>query len=344
MKPGRIFEHQATAWRAGCAFGAMITLLAMSQALAGSASTGRLAAGRVVRIEKVMAREVIVPAGSFAMGVDDNIAGYARDQCLLAFPSQRVQTIAGRVVDFCGDYFTDLTRTLVRSVYVDAFAIDRDEVTVADYRACVAAGGCALDPLVGGDERYVRGEWPMVNATWEEAREFCGWRGGRLPSEAEWERAARGDGATAWPWGELEQPNDFNHGQPRSQTLREIERPQPPPPIRYFGDPDASDRTAILAPPGSYPWGEGPYGTRDQAGNVAEWTADAFIPRRGYDDLPAVNPLRDAPGAHARVVRGGSWRQPAFVARSNLRDPFNEVYRQDQRFSHIGFRCARSVR
>ncbi|MGE0871816.1 MAG: formylglycine-generating enzyme family protein [Kofleriaceae bacterium] len=323
-------------------------MLGATQAIAGGASSAAPSdrpVGRVVRVEKAIARTVVVPAGSFEMGVDENIAGYARDQCQLAFPSQRAQTIAGRVVDFCADYASDLSRMSPRAVYLDAFAIDRDEVTVADYRECVAAGSCPLDPLVGGDERYIRDEWPIVNTTWEEAGELCTWRGGRLPTEAEWERAARGDApSAAWPWGELEQPNDFNHGQPRSQMLREIERVPLPPPTKYFGDPDDSDRTAILAPPGSYPWGEGPFGTRDQAGNVAEWTADAFVPRRGYDDLPAVNPLREAPGSYARVVRGGSWRQPAFVARSNLRDPFNEIYRQDQRFSHIGFRCAYDVK
>ena len=104
----------------------------------------------------------------------------------------------------------------------------------------------------------------------------------------------------------------------------------------------------LLAPTGSYVWGESPFGTRDQAGNVAEWTADAFIETdkvRGYQGLPLRNPARDAvsltgPG----VVRGGSWRQPTFVAKSNLRDPFNPYYDATQRFSHVGFRCARTLR
>ncbi len=134
--------------------------------------------------------------------------------------------------------------------------------------------------------------------------------------------------------------------------MREIERPQQtmliPSPL--LGDPDDSDGTVLIAPAGKYAWGEGPYGTRDQAGNVAEWTADAYIHednQLGYDNLAPTNPVREPkPGelTPVRVVRGGSWRQPAFVAHANLRDPFNRMYQQNLRFSHVGYRCARTLR
>jgi len=120
-------------------------------------------------------------------------------------------------------------------------------------------------------------------------------------------------------------------------------------PAPLLGDPDDSDGTVLIAPVGKYVWGEGPYGTRDQAGNVAEWTADAWIgdeKARGYDGLSTTNPVREPKAGETepvRVVRGGSWRQPIFVAHSNLRDPFNLLYKQSQRFSHIGFRCARRL-
>jgi formylglycine-generating enzyme len=305
-----------------------------------------VAGGRVVRVEAPKKLEVFVPAGRFVMGVDEDTAGAAKAQCDVVFPAATGTTPGGMRVDFCGDYHDDLLQMAPRDVYLDAFAIDRLEVSVADYRACVAAGACKLDPLVAGDERYIRDEWPMVNATWDEARELCRWRGGRLPTEAEWERAARGpDPAATWPWGELEQPRDFNHGQPRAHAMRQIERTAPQRPVQFFGDPDDSDGYALLAPPGSYVWGESPTGTRDQAGNVAEWTADAYEPKKGYAGLSSLNPYRDGSinAKTPRVVRGGSWRQPIFIARSNLRDPFNEDYEPNRRFSHVGFRCARSL-
>jgi len=328
-------------------------LAAVSLVATARGATG--APGRVVQVAAPPRVEVYVPAGRFAMGVEEDAALVAVQQCDLAFPALAgSHLVTNKPIGFCNvDYESELEHMRTRSVYVDAFAIDRDEVSVASYRRCVTAGGCDLDPLISGDERYIRDDWPMVNVTWPEAQDFCRWRGGRLPTEAEWERAARGDNPEAtWPWGVEERLKDFNHGQPRVEAMREIERTQNTQvvPLVLLGDPDETDGSVLIAPPGTYIWGEGPYGTRDQAGNVAEWTADAYVHDdnvKGYDDLGASNPLRDArPGEldPVRVVRGGSWRQPAFVAHSNLRDPFNLVYRQSARFSHVGFRCARTLR
>jgi len=327
--------------------------LALCGILGGLALDGHAGepVGRVVRIEAPPRVEVRVPAGRFWMGVDDETANAAKSQCDMIYPHMSGTVGFGANstrVDFCADYLDGLTAMAPREVFVDAFLIDRDEVGVDDYRKCVRAGACDLDPMIAGDERYIHDGWPMVNVTWWEAQDFCRWRGGRLPTEAEWERAARGDDPDrTWPWGELEQPKDFNHGQPRAQAMRDLERTPSPRPIQFFGDPDESDGTAILAPPGSYVWGESPFGTRDQAGNVAEWTADAYVfdPQKvkGYEKLSTLNPFREGTHTDARVVRGGSWRQPSFVAKSNLRDPFNDLYEPGRRFSHVGFRCARSA-
>ena len=339
--------------------------LALVLALApGGAGAG---AGHVVRVEAPPRREVVVPAGEFVMGIEEDDIPELEQDCRLAFEQHNTVVFPlpnNSHATFCELYGRELeemvdriqvddSTAIDRKVYLSAYAIDRDEVTVADYRACIAAGACELDPLITGDLRYVADAWPLVNVTWFEAQDFCRWRGGRLPTEAEWERAARGDDGRRWPWGNADRPDDFNHGRERTSVMRELDRGTNGFPFAFLGDPDASDGTVIIAPPGAYPWGEGPYGTRDQAGNVAEWTADAFglgpvgasaeLDGLGYRDLPSINPVREGKPGDPRVVRGGSWRQPAFLARANVRDPYNAVYVPDGRFTHIGFRCARSL-
>ena len=330
----------------------LVLFLAAVATLAGVAA----GSGKVVRVEQPPQHEVFVPAGTFWMGISEDDVDMLFQRCGDSFEPHEVLQFPGpgnQPTSFCEIYRDELLQMTPHQVFLSAFAIDRDEVSVADYRACVFAGACALDPLVSGDERYIHDEWPLVNVTWKEAGEFCRWRGGRLPTEAEWERAARGDSDGVWPWcseadrGCVERPADFNHGQARAQAMREVDRASGVIPLHLMGDPDDVDGSVLLARPGSFPWGQGPYGTRDQAGNVAEWTADARGDQEatlGYKGLPVINPRRDGTGTDARVVRGGSWRQPSFVARANVRDPFNLLYTSERRFSHIGFRCARSVR
>ncbi len=369
----------------------LVATLALAAAAGGIAIASERA-GKVVRIEQSPRREVFVPAGAFWMGVaEDDVDGLVQ-KCREFFEPQ-----PDRQPGLCDAYLAELHYMLQRQVFVSAFAIDRYEVTVADFRKCITAGMCNLDPLIAGDERYIGEDLPIVNVTWYEAQEYCRWRGGRLPTEAEWERAARGVDVTndpgqvdklraatdVWPWchekylacalkeGQkredcldtkcVERPEDFNHGQERAIAMRDVDRSLNQ--FYLFGDPDPVDGFLLLAPPGQYPWGEGPYGTRDQAGNVAEWVADArgvTENQSGYKDLPGctvpkpsadeddqdvrcINPKREGSDLDLRVVRGGSWRQPSFLSRSNLRDPFGPMYEPKRRFSHVGFRCARSL-
>lgn len=358
---------------------ACVAAAGAAAAIGGLATAGERK-GRVIRIEQEPSREVFVPAGPYWMGVAEDDIGVVVNQCEMFFePNEQVQILQGsRSTPFCDAYRAELTAMGLRKVTLSAFAIDRNEVSVADYRKCITAGVCGLEPMIAGDERYIRDTWPIVNVSWFESQEYCRWRGGRLPTEAEWERAARGAAASdsidfgdraraaelIWPWCEemlrdttkrcVERTEDFNHGQPRTQVLRELDRANNI--LLLLGDPDPIDGYALIAPPGMYPWGQGPFGTRDQAGNVAEWTADARGVAEetiGYTNLPGcsehedeilcINPVREGNDRDTRVVRGGSWRQPTFVGRSNVRDPYGVIYDARHRFSHVGFRCARSI-
>jgi formylglycine-generating enzyme required for sulfatase activity len=368
----------------------LVAALVLAATAFGIALAGERA-GKVVRVEAPTKREVFVPAGAFWMGVSEDDAEVVYDECKRAFASDEEQVALGtRLGSLCDGYRLELDKMRQRPVFLSAFAIDRYEITVADFRACITAGRCNLDPLIAGDERYISNQTPIVNVTWTEAQEYCRWRGGRLPTEAEWERAARGvsvgqdadeadarrAGYEVWPWcyekylacatkqgpalddclGRkcVERSKDFNHGQARSQAMRDVDRSGIS--LHLLGDPDDGDGFKFLAPPGSYPWGEGPFGTRDQAGNVAEWVADARGTSEAFggyaelpgctvleDDVRCINPKREGSDRDVRIVRGGSWRQPSFLGRANIRDPFGPIYEPNRRFSHVGFRCARSL-
>lgn len=288
--------------------------------------------GKVVRVRREPSEAVEVPAGSFSMGVDPDGLERFSEACE-AMTSGMTGGNQAQIM-LCGGLLEQLQGMAMRTVFVSRFAIGRREVSAAEYRACVAAGGCPLDPLVAGDERYIRDDWPLVNVTWWEAQEYCRWRGGRLPTEAEWERAARGDDTRAWPWGDVLRPDDFNHGKLTPQAVRPVATW-----LELLGDADDSDGFRYLAPVGSYPWGRGPYGTLDQAGNAAEWVHDAWS-QTGYEKLPAANPVREPALFDPRVVRGGSWRQTPISGRVDGRELFGDENLPNTRSAYIGFRCA----
>jgi len=223
---------------------------------------------------------VLVPAGSFEMGSDD-----------------------------------DLDEQPVRQVNVDAFYIDETEVTVTEYTACVTAGACST-PTTGMYYNYGvagRENHPINGVDWFGAEAYCAWEGGkRLPTEAEWEKAARGTDARMYPWGNTPGPSCTHVVMDEG------------------GNGCGLDSTWEV---GQKPLGASPYGALDLCGNIWEWVSDWY---GSYDPEALDNPTGPAMGT-ARIVRGGPWY-------SNSVSYFRAADRQQTvptvaDFT-LGFRCA----
>ncbi|MFN8380440.1 MAG: SUMF1/EgtB/PvdO family nonheme iron enzyme [Anaerolineales bacterium] len=216
-------------------------------------------------------RMALVPAGDFIMGSDTGVTG----------------------------------EKPAHNVYLDDFYIDEFEVTNALYNTCVQEGVCDKPSNgINGDSNYAN--YPVANVNWFQAKTYCGWRNAGLPTEAQWEKAARGVDGGNYPWGEKIDCSKTNLGRCKSES------------------------TEV----GSYLEGVSPYGVYDMVGNVWEWVADWYS-EDYYQNSPSKNPLGPDSGKD-RVVRGGSFYD--YVERVSYRlvlDPVNfSIY------SGVGFRCA----
>jgi formylglycine-generating enzyme required for sulfatase activity len=229
---------------------------------------------RIIREDEM--EEVYIPEGEFEMGSDDG----------------------------------DEDESPVHTVYIDAYWIDRYEVTNEQYALCVQSGECDLPNCPNyGDKKYK--DHPVVCVDWLNAKKYCTWAGGRLPTEAEWEKAARGrEEGKMYPWGNEDPVCTFD--------------------AKNGAQFDECDGRTVSV--GSF--GSNGYGLFDMAGNVWEWVHDWYDSSH-YAKSPGKNPKGPA-GITYRILRGGSW----FSDQSVLRVSYRLNIEPDNTFNFIGFRCA----
>ena len=199
--------------------------------------------------------------------------------------------------------------------------IDTNEVSVNDYMMCVGARACSAPSMSDSDCNWghsERGNHPLNCVSWEQATAYCKWMGKRLPTQTQWEKAARGVRGRVYPWGNTRANCDLA--------------------VMDGGKTDDGPMSGCgkrsTWPTGSRPDGASPYGVQDMGGNVSEWTQDYYTVDQGGEQRR--NP-RGCLGKGARVVRGGSWTGDDLDLRSARRGQGIA----DKGYVSIGFRCAR---
>jgi eukaryotic-like serine/threonine-protein kinase len=229
-----------------------------------------------------------------------------------------VQVLAGEFLmgsDPTKDKYSKNDEQPQRIVSLDSFWIDQTEVTNGMFVKCVEAGACDR-PVVNSsnsrDSYYGNNQfddYPVINVSWNQAKAYCTWAGAKLPTEAQWELAARGTDGRTYPWGEGIDCNMANYS-------------------------DCGGDTKAV---GSYPGWASPYGALDMAGNVHEWVAD-WYDSNYYNQSPSNNPTGLTNG-ESRVIRGGSW----YCGSDCLRASSRSWYPPGNGGPDVGFRCARNA-
>ena len=205
-----------------------------------------------------------------------------------------------------------------RSVYLDEFAIDQVEVTNERYLAFVATTGhrSPPNPYGAGPLSSAKGieQLPVVQATWYDAKAYCSWAKKRLPTEAEWEKAARGTDGRLFPWG----------NEPATSKRANFDREW--------------EEEKTLYPVGSMSDGDSPYGVKDLSGNAREWVQDWYDPEY-YKHAPDRNPQGPDEKGVVRSIRGGSWHSPISDITTTARGRGGFALQTHG----TGFRCARGL-
>ncbi len=226
-----------------------------------------------------------------------------------------VQISEGPFVMGSRDNDSDPDEKPEHQVYLKPYFLDKHEATqeaYARFSKMTKRQTRKIEVFEGDPAKLLKPESPMIAVTWDDAEAYCKWAGKRLPTEAEWEKAARGEGKRRYPWGE-----EFVVG--------------------YANIDGDEDGFRYLAPPGSFESGRSPYGIYDMTGNVGEWVAD-FYDENAYRKSAYRDPKGPEQGEQ-RVIRGGSWRETKRNVRSSKRFQA-KPWRHD---ITVGFRCAKDI-
>jgi formylglycine-generating enzyme required for sulfatase activity len=254
---------------------------------------------------------VFVPAGPFEMGSNPDVG-------LAECEKFSVTGVCKR------ESFED--EAPVHTVTLAAFYIDQYEVTNAQYRRCVEAGVCQVPNCWWGGSTYddeAKSNHPVICPTWDQAQAYCEWREARLPTEAEWEKAARSTDGRLYPWGDTFDGARLNFCDKNCDNS--------------WANKNYDDGYAETAPVGSYPDGVSPYGAYDMAGNVLEWVVD-WYEADYYDRSPSENPTGPTSPTSNKVYRGGYESSAADDTHAAKRSK-NAPNIGD---TAVGFRCAAS--
>ena len=249
--------------------------------------------GQAAPVESVKGKDgapmILVPAGPFTMGSNDGL------------PNERPE----------------------HSVTLDAYYIDQYEVTLTLYRKFLESGKHESPPTWDDEAATTVGDRPAIGMKWADAAAYCQWAGKRLPTEAEWEKAARGTDSRRYPWGHMQPFVDianYNRGVWVSEA------------ITLVGVTSGLEGMSVRH--GLKEGGKSPYGLSHMAGNASEWVAD-WYDREYYQKSPDKNPTGPSEG-EKRVLRGGSWADLPAALRVTARFSAEPDY-EDRT---IGFRCA----